>query len=89
MSNNTFKSSNDIYHGDEHLIDESNYIKKSWIDYKFVVTWDDGTEEDLTDSKYIDLTKGSMDIEEQLNDIQDSRNGDGEWGYQQDVEEHF
>lgn len=86
MSNKT--SSNDIYHGDEDFINESHYIQKSWIDYKFVVTWDDGTEEDLTDSKYIDLSKGSMDIEEQLNDIQDSRNEAGEWGAINDGEEY-
>ncbi len=83
------KTPNDILHGDEHLEDSPNYIQKQWVDYKIIVVWDDGVEEDLTDSSEIYLGKGCLAIDEQLDLMAEERNEGGEWGYHNDGEEHF
>ena len=74
------------YHGDEDFIDEVP-IRHEWIDYKVMVVWDDGSTDDVTDELY--LGNNCMDIAEQLDLLADEMETNGEWGYQQAVEEHY
>ena len=74
------------YHGDEDFIDEVP-IRHEWIDYKVMVVWDDGSTDDVTDKLY--LGNNCMDIAEQLDLLADEMETNGEWGYQQAVEEHY
>ena len=76
------------YHGDEDFVEEVP-IRKEWTDYKVIVIWDndENNPDDVTDKLY--LGNNCMEIEEQLDILADEMEADGEWGYVEDMEEHY
>lgn len=72
------KTPNDIYHGDEHLVEETRKpIKREIVRWKIIAVWDDGSTDDISDYIVVDDS-----FEDQLTDLENEWEAKAVWGYE-------
>jgi hypothetical protein len=72
------KTPNDIYHGDEHLEEETRKpIKREIVQWKIIAVWDDGSTDDISDYIVVDDS-----FEDQLTDLENEWEAKAVWGYE-------